>query len=188
LLAAPQARIETHGSMAMKWVWVMLLAGLSGCGGVPRGLQPVQNFDLRRFEGHWYEIARLDHRYERGLTRVSIDYRALPDDRVEIDSRGYDTIRREWRSQNGIARFQGSRNEASLEVSFLDAFHSGYNVLYIDPGYRYALVAGSNRHYFWLLSRTPQLDSSVIESLLARARVWGFDTAALHYIRQVGEV
>jgi hypothetical protein len=124
LLAAPQARIETHGSMAMKWVWVMLLAGLSGCGGVPRGLQPVQNFDLRRFEGHWYEIARLDHRYERGLTRVSIDYRALPDDRVEIDSRGYDTIRREWRSQNGIARFQGSRNEASLEVSFLDAFHS----------------------------------------------------------------
>jgi apolipoprotein D and lipocalin family protein len=172
----------------MKWAWAMLLVVLAGCGGVPQGLQPVQHFDLHRFAGHWYEIARLDHRYERGLIRVSIDYRALPDDRVEVVNRGYDLIRREWRSDRGIASFQGSHTQASLEVSFLGPLHSGYNVLYIDPDYRYALVAGSSRSYFWILSRTPQLDSKVIDSLLARARSWGFDTSALHYTRQVGEV
>lgn len=163
-------------------VWILLFLG--GCSGVPEGLQPVSGFELERYLGRWYEIARLDHRFERGLSHVTADYRRLPDGRIEVINRGFDAARGEWREARGKARFQGSADVGSLEVSFFGPFYGAYNVLVLDPDYRYALVAGPDRNYLWILAREPRLDRATLDALLARAQAWGFATGALIHVDQ----
>lgn len=163
------------------WGWLVLVV-LAGCTGVPEGLQPVSGFQLERYLGRWYEIARLDHRFERGMTQVTADYRLLPDGRVEVTNRGYDVAKSAWREAKGVARFQGARDVGSLEVSFFGPFYGGYNVLVLDANYRYALVAGPDRDYLWILAREPQLDRATRDRLVAQAKSWGFDTESLIYV------
>lgn len=168
----------------MRGLWLVLFALLAGCSGVPEGLQPVTGFDMGRYLGRWHEIARLDHRFERGLANVTADYRKLPDGRIEVINRGFDLAKGEWREAKGIARFQGEPHTGSLEVSFFGPFYGAYNVLVLDPQYRYALVAGPNRSYLWVLAREPQLDLATLEMLVARAKGWGFATDDLIYVEQ----
>lgn len=167
----------------MRW-WLAGLALLGGCSGLPEGLQPVGGFDLERYLGRWYEIARLDHGFERGLTHVSAEYRLLPDGGVEVINRGFDPAKNAWRDAKGVARFQGARDVGSLEVSFFGPFYGAYNILVLDADNRYALVAGPNRHYLWILAREPQLDRVTLDALFARAKEWGFDSGALIYVDQ----
>jgi len=171
----------------MRMWWCTLLIILAGCSGVPKGLQPVGNFELRQYLGRWYEIARLDHRFERGLTQVTADYQRLAAGRVEVINRGFDTAKGEWREAKGVARFQGAPDVGSLEVSFFGPFYGGYNVLVLDAGYRYALVAGSNRNYLWILARDPQLDRATIDTLVGQAKAWGFATEALILVEQTAK-
>jgi len=168
----------------MRWLWLTALLWLAGCSGVPEGLQPVSGFELQRYLGRWYEIARLDHRFERGLSRVSAEYRLLPDGRVEVINRGYDPAKAAWREARGVARFQGAQNVGSLEVSFFGPFYGAYNVLVLDADYRHALVAGPNRDYLWILAREPQLDRATRERLVSQAKAWGFATEALIEVEQ----
>lgn len=168
----------------MRWLWLMFVLWLAGCSGVPEGLQPVSGFQLPRYLGRWYEIARLDHRFERGLNQVSADYRLRSDGRVEVINRGYDPVKAEWRTARGVARFQGAQDIGSLEVSFFGPFYGAYNVLALDTDYRYALVAGPNRDYLWILARDPQLDPAIRARLVAQANAWGFATGALIYVDQ----
>lgn len=166
----------------MRWGWLIMLVLLAGCGGVPEGLQPVSGFQVERYLGRWYEIARLDHGFERGLTQVTADYRLLQDGRVEVINRGYDPSKAAWREAKGVARFQGARDVGSLEVSFFGPFYGGYNVLVLDADYRYALVAGPDRDYLWILAREPQLDRATRDRLVAQARAWGFAVDSLIYV------
>jgi apolipoprotein D and lipocalin family protein len=168
----------------MRGLWLSLVTLLAGCAGVPQGLQPVSEFELQPYLGRWYEIARLDHSFERGLTKVSADYRLLPDDRVQVINRGFDPVKQKWREVKGVARFQGARDVGSLEVSFFWPFYAAYNVLVLDEHYRYALVAGPNRRYLWILARGPHLDPSTLDSLVTRAKGWGFATDELVYVDQ----
>jgi len=173
----------------MRWLSALSMLCLFGCSGVPEGLQPVSGFELERYLGRWHEIARLDHRFERGLSQVTADYRRLADGHVEVINRGYDAAQGEWREARGKARFQGSPDVGglevgSLEVSFFGPFYGAYNVLVLDPDYRYALVAGRDRDYLWILARAPQLDRATLDKLVARAREWGFATEALIYADQ----
>src|SRR3569832_423998 len=94
----------------MRW-WLAMMALLVGCAGVPKGLHPVGGFELERYLGRWYEIARLNHSFERGLTYVSAEYRLLPDGRVEVVNRGFDTAKHAWHDARGVARFQGARDD-----------------------------------------------------------------------------
>lgn len=171
----------------MRWLLTASVLWLSACSGVPEGLQPVSGFELERYLGRWHEIARLDHRFERGLSHVTADYRRLPDGRLEVINRGYDAAQGEWREARGKARFQGSPDVGSLEVSFFWPFYGAYNVLVLDPDYRYALVAGPDRDYLWILARAPQLDRATLDGLLARAKAWGFATQALIYVDQTAQ-
>jgi apolipoprotein D and lipocalin family protein len=139
---------------------------------------------VERYLGRWHEIARLDHSFERGLSEVSADYRKLPDGRIEVTNRGFDARKNIWKEAKGVARFQGNPNVASLEVSFFWPFYGAYNVLVLDPQYRYALVAGPNHDYLWILARDPQLDPATLSSLVGRARDFGFATDALIYVEQ----
>jgi apolipoprotein D and lipocalin family protein len=168
----------------MKWIWLGLVLLFAGCTGVPEGLQPVGGFDSGRYLGRWYEIARLDHSFERGLTNVTADYRRLDDGRLAVVNRGYDPKQKAWREASGVARFQGPPDVASLEVSFFGPFYGGYHVLVLDPDYRHALVAGPSRDYLWILAREPQLDQATLDGLISRARAWGFATESLILVDQ----
>ena len=112
---------------------LLVLLGLSACSTTPpEGVSPVTPFDLTRYEGKWYELARLDHSFERGLSDVSASYRAQPDGSVEVINRGYDTQRSAWRQAVGRALFTGAPNTASLKVSFFGPFYGGYHIAALD--------------------------------------------------------
>lgn len=162
------------------------LGALFGCGtGVPEGLAPVSGFELERYLGRWYEIARLDHSFERGLANVTADYSMRDDGGVTVLNRGYNPSKRAWSEARGRAKFIGDPSVGSLKVSFFGPFYGGYHILALDTeGYRWAMVAGPNRSYLWILSREPSLDAAVVSDLVGMAREWGFETDKLIYVDQ----
>ncbi|MBN1422553.1 MAG: lipocalin family protein [Planctomycetes bacterium] len=163
----------------------LLVLAAAGCTGIPSGLEAVGGFDAERYLGRWYEIARFDHRFERGLTHVTADYTRLPDGDIEVLNRGYDPASGEWREAKGIARLRGEPDAASLKVSFFRPFWAGYHVIALDrDGYRYAMVTSGSRSYLWILARTPALDPPIVADLIARAKAWGFATDDLIFVKQ----
>lgn len=167
----------------MKWYWMLNIFLLLGCATAPEGLVPVKNFEVERYLGKWYEIERLDNRFENGLSNVSADYRMLPNGKIEIINRGFNVRLNSWFGAKGLAWFEGSKDVGSLKISFMP-FQSTYNILVIDSQYRYAMVAGADRDALWILSREPQLDKSIIDSLVAKAKAWGFPTNELVFDEQ----
>lgn len=170
--------------------WFALLAfatlfmAVAGCTSTrpPSGIAAVTPFDLARYEGRWYEVARLDHSFERGMTDVSATYQRRDDGSVRVLNRGFDTARNDWRQAEGKAKFTGDANTASLKVSFFGPFYGGYHVAALDADYQWALVVGPDRSYCWILSRTQQLPPGVREQLVARANALGIDTQALIWV------
>lgn len=163
-----------------------MLIGLAGCATrPPDGVAVVSPFDIARYEGKWYEIARLDHSFERGLTDVSATYRRQPDGSVEVVNRGYDSERRAWRQAVGRALFTGSPDVGSLKVSFFGPIYGGYHVVALDPqGYRWAMVLGPSRSYLWILARDKRLPDEVRDRLVANVRALGIDPAKLIWVEQ----
>jgi len=166
----------------MRKLIVLAAALLAACAQIPDGVEAVSGFDPQRYLGTWYEIARLDHRFERGLDNVTATYSARADGGIDVLNRGFDRDRGEWREARGRARFVGPRDEARLEVSFFGPFYGGYNVVDLDPDYRLALVAGPNRSYLWILSREADPPREAVERLVARAEQLGFATSELVYV------
>lgn len=160
-------------------IMIAVIAPLVGCTGMPEGVQPVSGFKVERYLGTWYEIVRLDHSFERGLSDVTANYRTRSDGGIGVLNRGYDTKKGAWREANGIAYFLGSPDIASLKVSFFRPFYGGYHVMALDPDYRWAMIAGPSHEYFWILSRTPQLPAEELERLLQTARDAGFNLTGL---------
>ena len=159
---------------------------LSACSTAPPdGVTAVTPFDIGRYEGKWYEIARLDHSFERGLSDVSATYSRQSDGSVEVLNRGYDSARKEWRQAVGRAFFTGEPDSASLKVSFFGPFYGGYHVVALDQRqYRWAMVIGPNRDYLWLLARDKQLPADVREQLLKQATALGIDIQKLIWVDQ----
>lgn len=165
-------------------VAVLLTGVLAGCAvQVPQGIEPVTGFQVERYMGRWYEIARLDHRFERGMERVTADYALQPDGTVQVTNRGFATAKGEWKEAVGKARFTGSPEVGALKVSFFGPFYGGYNIVDLDPDYQHALVAGPDRSYLWILSRSPDPPRAEVERLVAKAAALGFDTRALIYVK-----
>lgn len=162
----------------------VVLFGLTACStDAPDGITAVTPFAITRYAGKWFEIARLDHSFERDMTDVSANYRQQDDGSVEVINRGFDTKRNEWREAIGKAKFTGDTNRASLKVSFFGPFYGGYHVVALDQkDYRWALVAGPDRDYLWILARDRQLPPEIREQLLVRARELGFDTQKLIWV------
>lgn len=151
----------------------------------PQGISPVTPFDIARYAGKWYEIARLDHSFERGLSDVSATYSQQADGSIEVINRGYDDKRKDWRQALGRARFTGDPTRASLKVSFFGPFYGGYHVVALDQErYRWAMVVGPDRDYLWILARDRQLPAALREQLLDRARALGIDVGALIWVTQ----
>lgn len=167
-----------------------LLAGftlllVSACTSIPEGLNPIDGFDVNRYLGQWYEIARLDHSFERGLTQVSATYKLREDGGIDVLNRGFDSRRNEWREAKGRAYFLGNPQTASLKVSFFGPFYGGYHIIALDRAtYRYALISGPSRDYLWVLSRDKQLPESIFNTLIAQAAQAGFATRNLIRVEQ----
>jgi apolipoprotein D and lipocalin family protein len=160
----------------------MLAALVAGCAQIPDGVTAVDGFDADRYLGKWYEIARLDHRFERGLDQITATYSAREDGGIDVLNRGFDTAKGEWKEAQGRAKFSGAPGTAMLKVSFFGPFFGGYNVLDLDPEYQIALVSGPTREYLWILARRPDPPREEIERLVRRAGELGFDTASLIFV------
>ncbi|MCE5230061.1 lipocalin family protein [bacterium] len=162
----------------------LVALSLIGCASVPPGVSPVTGFDTDRYLGKWYEIARLDHSFERGLERVSAEYSRRSDGSIAVLNRGYDPAKQRWREARGVARFRVSPDVASLKVTFFWPFSGGYHVIALDPDYQWALVAGPSHKYLWILAREPYLDSATYDRLVGVAREAGFPVESLIRVAQ----
>ena len=168
--------------MMRKLVLCVLTAAIAGCAGVPDGVTVVEGFKLERYLGLWYEIARLDHSFERGLSRVTAEYSLRQDGRIDVVNRGYDDAKGQWRTARGIARPAGRPDVGSLKVSFFRPFWADYHIIALDKAdYQYAMVTSSSRSYLWILSRTPTLDEAVLNDLLTKAAAWDYAVDTLIY-------
>lgn len=151
---------------------------LGGCTGVPDGIEPVAHFEQSRYLGTWYEIARLDHRFERGLTEVTADYSVYPDGSIRVINSGMDGSGERVLAE-GRALFVGSPEVGHLKVSFFGPFYGSYVVFELSEDYEYAFVAGYSRDYLWLLARTPTVSGVLRDRFIARAQALGFAVDAL---------
>lgn len=160
---------------------VLTAAFLVACTGVPDGVEVVDDFELEPYLGTWYEIARLDHSFERGLSNVTATYTPRDGGGINVLNRGYREAESEWDEADGKAFFVEEPNIGRLKVSFFGPFYGGYNVVAVDPGL-YSLVVGPNRSYLWILARETELPEDILDELLATAAATGFDTDALIYV------
>lgn len=166
----------------MKKIILILIVLIVGCTGIPDGVGPVDQFQVERYLGKWYEIARLDHSFERGLSRVSAEYSLRPDGGVRVINRGYLETEGKWKEAEGRAYFVNRSDQGFLKVSFFGPFYGSYIILELDKqNYTYALVCGPDKSYLWILARSPRLPEETKKLLTSRAAVLGFDTDKLIY-------
>ncbi len=155
----------------------------SACVALPDNVDVVTEFELSRYLGTWYEIARLDHRFERGMSGVTANYSLREDGGVKVVNRGYKISERQWQEATGKAYFVGASDTGHLKVSFFGPFYGGYNIMELDKDdYQYALVSGPNRNYLWILARSPNLDQTTLDSLVDKARSLNFPTDELIFV------
>ncbi len=167
----------------MKKMLLLMALLLAGCVGRPDNVYPVGQFDSKRYLGKWYEIARMDHSFERGLSQVSAEYSLRDDGGLKVVNRGYKAAGKEWKEAVGKAFFVGPPDQGYLRVSFFGPFYGSYIVFDLDQeNYSYSMISGPNKSYFWLLSRSPTMDEATKRKLLERARALGFDTSKLIHV------
>jgi apolipoprotein D and lipocalin family protein len=167
----------------LKKFFAFLILILPGCVSIPDGISPVNSFDINHYLGKWYEIARLDHSFERGLENVGAEYSFRDDGGVRIINRGYDPETKKWKQAEGKAYFVGESNVGRLKVSFFGPFYGGYNIIILDKkGYSYSVVCGPDRSYLWILSRTQEMDAAILADLIQQAEDLGFETDALIFV------
>ena len=157
---------------------------LAGCTGIPEGVVPVRDFRLNAYLGKWYEIARLDHSFERGLEQVTADYSLREDGGLRVVNRGYSRASGEWKEAVGKAYFAGDPEQGHLRVSFFGPFYSSYVIFELDPDYRYAFVSGYDTSYLWLLARTPDVEPEVLARFKSLSASLGFAVDQLILVDQ----
>ncbi len=157
---------------------------LAGCMGIPDNVEPVKDFDAGRYLGTWYEIARLDHSFERGLEKVTAHYSLREDGAIRVVNRGFDPGSLKWKEAVGKAYFVGDPHTGMLKVSFFGPFYGAYNIIFLDKDYSYSVVCGPDRSYLWILARKPVMEESLLAGLVSRLKALNFDTGKLIYVRQ----
>ena len=168
----------------MKHLLIAFFILLTGCVGIPDDVKPVSNFKLERYLGKWYEIARLDHSFERGLSRVTANYSMRSDGGVKVINRGYSAENTRWEEAEGKAYFVENTDLGYLKVSFFGPFYGSYIIFNLDhEHYQYSLVSGPDKSYLWILSRTPTINKNTKSILIKKATELGFDTSKLIYVK-----
>ena len=165
-----------HGVFVQGFGLFLLLSVFAGgCTERPEGVEPVRPFDIQRYKGEWFEIMRLDHGFEKGLTNVTARYTLSADGSVSVRNRGFDRRNCRWKEADGRAVFQEDRDTASLSVTFFWPFSGGYHVFALDKrDYGWAMISGPSRDYLWILARQPDLPAAIRNRLVGQARRLAF--------------
>ena len=167
----------------IKKLSILLFTFLIGCTGIPENIKPVTNFKLEKYLGKWYEIARLDHSFERGLSHVTADYTLRNDGGVKVINRGYSAEKNSWKEAEGKAYFVEESDLGFLKVSFFGPFYGSYIIFELDQdGYQYSLVSGPDKSYLWILGRNPTMKKEIKSALLKKAAKVGFDINRLIFV------
>lgn len=179
----------------MKNQWILLIFLLTSCmTEMPQAAKDsvIQSVDANKYLGTWYEIARLDHSFEKGLEQVTANYSLDKDDSIKVVNRGYNPETKQWKEAIGKALFVDAANAdgthtGRLKVSFFGPFYGAYNIIALDkPNYNYAMVSGG-QDYLWILSRTPQLTNPIKQELISRAKQMGYATEKLIMVTQANQ-
>ncbi|MFT7227733.1 MAG: apolipoprotein D and lipocalin family protein [Methylophilaceae bacterium] len=178
----------------MKKLLILTMLLLSNCMGVPKNVKVIDGINAEQYLGTWYEIARLDHRFERGLDNVTAHYEKRKDDGIKVTNRGYDRDEKEWKNAVGKAYFLEKSTVdntylGKLKVSFFRPFYGAYNIIALDKEYyNYVMICGPNKDYLWILSRTPELTYPIKQHLVSQANQYGFATDQLIYVNQNSDI
>ena len=148
---------------------------LASCGKLTVDNTPVASIELDRYLGTWYEIARFDHRFERGLMQPKAEYSLREDGKISVVNTGL----KDGKEKRSTAVAKTTNTPALLRVSFFRPFYGDYRVLLLDEDYQYALVGGSSDDFLWILARQPQLDEETKSLILAEAQRRGYDIGKL---------
>jgi apolipoprotein D and lipocalin family protein len=167
-----------------KYFLIFLLSSLVlSCTSIPEGIKPVTGFEKERYLGTWYEIARLDHPFERDLERISATYDLREDGGIAVLNKGYNTKEKKWTEAKGKAYFVTDDQTGHLKVSFFGPFYASYVIAELDQeGYQWAMVTGPDTDFLWLLSRNPTMQPAVIDQLKQKAKEAGFNVDSLIYV------
>ncbi len=157
---------------------IVALLSCSGTNAVDNST--VEDFNLQKYLGTWYEVARYDHRFERGLTHCTARYSLRPDGKVRVLNRGL----KDGKPRESEGKAKLTKTPGLLRVSFWGPFYSDYRVLMLGPDYSYALVGSRSAKYLWILSRTPLLPEETILTILDEAVRRGYDTSKLIWVAQ----
>lgn len=168
--------------MLRKICIVISILMLCGCLGIPDSIKPVSNLDINHYLGKWYEVARLDHSFERGLEQVSAEYSLREDGGISVINRGFSKSKNSWKEAEGKAYFVNHHTEGYLKVSFFGPFYGSYVIFELDKNYQYAFVSGPNLDYLWLLSRTPMVAPDVLDKFVSMSQQYGFKTQNIIYV------
>jgi len=168
----------------LKWLLLGLGFALSSCTSLPDGITPISGFQSEKYLGTWYEVARLDHSFERGLSDVTATYNRREDGGIEVINRGFKGKSDDWKEANGKAYFVGDSDVGHLKVSFFGPFYGSYVIFDLDDDYRHAFIAGNSRKNLWLLSRTPGVSDALKAEFLEKIDELGFDREELIWVSQ----
>lgn len=174
--------------MRLPLLGLLNLLLLAGCTGVPEKVTPVSGFEPNRYLGTWYEIARLPHPFEEGLSYVQATYSQNDDGSIAVLNEGFNADSGEWEQAEGVAKFVETPDVGHLKVSFFGPFYASYVVMALDKDdYQYSLVTGPDKDYLWILSRSPELDGQVRDRLVEQAREAGYPVKDLIWVNQSGQ-
>ncbi len=153
----------------------------AGCGNAQKiDNTPVAALDLQRYLGDWYEIARFDHSFERGLDFCKANYALREDGKIAVTNTGI----KDGKPKTSNGKAKPTDTPALLRVSFFGPFYSDYRVMLLDNDYQWALIGSGSAKYLWILSRTPKLPQATLDTILAEAQRRGYDTSKLIWVKQ----
>ena len=165
-----------------KTIFASVIALLvAGCGNAQKvDNTPIASLDLSKYLGDWYEIARFDHSFERGLDFCKANYALREDGKIAVTNTGI----KEGKNKTSNGKAKTTDTPALLRVSFFGPFYSDYRVMMLDANYQWALIGSKSAKYLWMLSRTPELPKETLDTILAEAQRRGYDTSKLIWVKQ----
>lgn len=174
--------MKTNKLIPVSLLLMVTISLFSSCTSIPKGAVAVSSFDKEKYLGKWYEIARMDFKFERGLNNTTAFYSVNKDGSIRVQNRGYNPAKNTWKEAIGKAKFVEKDDVAMLKVSFFGPFYGGYNVIALDKDYKYALIAGNSLEYLWILSREKTMPEDIKTEYLKIAGDLGFKTSELIWV------
>lgn len=172
-------RIRAYQILGFVMLAIILGELFIRCKSMTRNIKPVSNFEVEKYLGNWYEIARFDFMFEKNMSNVRANYSMNRDGTINVVNSGFDLSSSKMKTKFGRMKFAGDKGTGALKVSFFRPIYSEYNIIALDSQYRHAMVCGNSYDLLWILSRTPAISDDVKREYLSLAQELGFNTDKL---------